>query len=573
MTEGFVMRAGVMRAGVLSDRGAARRLALAALLLVAVLATACGTDPAQPRATQARARLDAELTHATWLGLPDSTLAPIRAAERKAAANAGGWGYSWSGAADRYTALTAQLIQTEQASHDTLLQGAGSAIETFSALVGARRDDGFIEVPGYERRLGEARQMLASAESVDEIATVTHFAASQAQALTDMPAVYGQMQALQGAVAALKPLGLTADWASAAYDQDLAEFRAATGAADMTTLAHQISAQMNQLVADNVQAGPYVADAVLKQMQADITKLQGYGEATDTFQANYTADAKAIAAARTPSDYLTVLSTLADHQKQIAIPLARGRAKTDIDALQKLIDQTTATYGITQVYEYADSAVGIGDVRQWFREAPLQNYDNPTCDWDVACRYDQVDAEATQMATNLRAMVANLSDHTARTQPHQTDLQLMTGYGFMTGEVTVVSLREQIARAYQDGKLVYTSDITTGRQSLPTPPGVLVTVSRQREVTFLPLGPVGPANGYPTLIHYAVNFTSPTWQQFQGYYLHDAWWRLQFGVGSNLPHYDPAAWNDGSHGCINFPESTMPGYYNWVQVGTPVIVY
>jgi hypothetical protein len=567
------MRVRDMRANGIGGHGAARQLALAALLLVAVLATACGSDPAQPRATQARARLDAELTHATWLGLSASALAPIRAAERKAGAKSGDWGYSWSGAADRYTALTTQLVQLEQASHDTLLQGAGSVIETFSTLVSARREDGFIEVPGYERRLGEARQMLASAVSVDEIATVTHFAASQAQALTDMPAVYGQMQTLQSAVAALKPLGLTADWASAAYNQDLTEFRAATGEAEMTTLAHQISAQMNQLVADNVQAGPYVTEAVLKQMQADITTLQGYGEATDTFQANYAADVKAGAAARTPTDYLTLLATLTDHRQQMAIPLARGRAKADIDALQKLIDQTTATYGATQDYEYADSAVGIGDVRQWFREAPLQNYDNPTCDWDVACRYDQVDAEATQMATNLHAMVANLSDHTARTQPHQTDQQLMTGYGFTTGEVTVVSLREQIARAYQDGKLVYTSDITTGRQSLPTPPGVLITISRQREVTFLPLGPVGPANGYPTLIHYAVNFTSPTWQQFQGYYLHDAWWRLQFGVGSNLPHYDPAAWNDGSHGCINFPESTMPAYYDWVQVGTPVIVY
>jgi hypothetical protein len=368
-------------------------------------------------------------------------------------------------------------------------------------------------------------------------------------------------------------LGLTADWANTAYDQDLASFRAAAGEPQMTTLAHQISAQMNQLMADNVQSGPYVAGAVLKQMQADITTLKGYGVATDAFQATYAADTQATAAAKTPANYLALLATLSDHRQQIAIPLARGRAQADIAALQALIDQTTAKYGILQDYEYADSAVGIGDVRQWFTEAPLQNYDNPTCGWDVACRYDQVDAEATQMATNLRAMVANLGDKTARNQPHQTDLQLMTGYGFMTGEVTVVSLREQMLRAYQDGKLIYTTDVTTGRESLPTPPGVLYTMSRQREITFLPLGPVGPANGFPTLIHYAVNFTSPTWHQFLGYYLHDAWWRIRFGVGSNLPHYDPAAFNDGSHGCINFPLANIPAYYDWVQVGTPVIVY
>ncbi|HEY7983491.1 MAG TPA: L,D-transpeptidase, partial [Ktedonobacterales bacterium] len=551
----------------------ARRLALAALLLLALAAAACGADPAQPRARQARAGLDAELAHAVWLGVPTSALAPVRAGERKAAASASDWGYSWSGAADRYTVLTAQLIQIEQASHDALLRSAGRAIQDFSALVNARRGDGFVEVPGYATRLEQARQMLADARSVDQIAAVTHYATGQAQALAAMPTVYGQLHAFQAAMTALKPLGLTVDWTSAAYDQDLADFRAATGEPEMTMLARQLNAQLNQLAADNVQAGPYVAGAVLKQMQADITQLATYGEPAGALQTTYAADARAVAAARTPADYLALLTTLADHRQQIAIPLARGRARADIATLQALVDQTTAKYGILQDYEYADSATGIGDVRQWFYEAPLQNYANPTCDWDVACRYDQVDAEATQMTTNLRAMVANLSDKTARTQPHQTDLQLMTGYGFMTGQVTVVSLREQVARAYQDGKLVYTSDVTTGRETLPTPPGVLYTMSRQREVTFLPLGPIGPANGYPTLIHYAVNFTSPTWQQFQGYYLHDAWWRLRFGVGSNLPHYDPAAFNNGSHGCINFPEASMPGYYDWVRVGTPVIVY
>ena len=140
-------------------------------------------------------------------------------------------------------------------------------------------------------------------------------ATGQAQALAAMPTVYGELQTLQAAIAALKPLGLTADWASTAYDQDLADFRAADGAPAMTTLAHQISAQMSQLTADNVQAGPYVASAVLKQMQADITTLKGYGVATDAFQATYAADTKTAADARTPANYLALLTTLADHRQ------------------------------------------------------------------------------------------------------------------------------------------------------------------------------------------------------------------------------------------------------------------
>ncbi len=201
-----------------------------------------------------------------------------------------------------------------------------------------------------------------------------------------------------------------------------------------------------------------------------------------------------------------------------------------MQALDALVKQTSAKNSLLD-YEYADSSTGIGDVALWFQQAPQQNYENPTCGWDVVCRYGQVDAEAVQMLTNLQAMLVNLNDKTPASQPHQTDLQLMQDYGFMSGLVTVVSLREQVARAYQDGQLVYWSLVTTGRPELPTPPGVLYAVSKQPHIIFQPLGPIGPANGYPTPINYAVNSTSPYWHQFQGYYLHDAWWRLQFGPG------------------------------------------
>jgi hypothetical protein len=59
-----------------------------------------------------------------------------------------------------------------------------------------------------------------------------------------------------------------------------------------------------------------------------------------------------------------------------------------------------------------------------------------------------------------------------------------------------------------------------------------------------------------------------------GFYLHDGWWRTTFGPGSNFPHpYDGAAFDGGSHGCINFPLHNMAYYYNLVQVGTPIILY
>jgi hypothetical protein len=47
------------------------------------------------------------------------------------------------------------------------------------------------------------------------------------------------------------------------------------------------------------------------------------------------------------------------------------------------------------------------------------------------------------------------------------------------------------------------------------------------------------------------------------------------GYLTNLPHYDPAAFNGGSHGCINFhyANGDMGKVYAFSGTGTPIIVY
>jgi L,D-transpeptidase catalytic domain len=559
-------------AGARSRARVGWHVAVAVLMGLAIVLSACAPDPAQGQAQRNRAQLDAELHHAQQLGIPATMLQPVVTDERKTASGAGGWGYSYKNAATSYAALYTQLMQVEQQSTGILMQEATNNIGIFSTLVAKVQQQGFTEASAYQQRLDNAKQQLSSAKTPDQIAQVSQYALMQAQALQAMGPTYDQLVSFRSSVDSMQKVGITSSWADSAYTQDLTMFRAASTPQSYTHLQQMIGGQTAQLTADSAQAAPYVLSTTLNSMQQDIDNLKTYGEQTATFQSDHDADVQALAQARSTTDYLTLLRNVASQRDQMALPLARGKARYDIQALNTLVQQEAAKDPNLD-YEYADPNTGIGDVQGWFDQAPLQNYDNPTCGWDVVCRYGQVDNQAVQMLTNLRAMVQNLNDHTPASQPHATDLQLMQTYGFMTGQVTVVSLREQVARAYQDGKLVYWSYITTGRVGLPTPPGVQYTVWKGRNVTFMPLGPIGPANGYPTLIYYAVNFTSPYWHQFVGYFLHDAWWRLKFGPGSNFPHYDPSAWNNGSHGCINFPPATMPAYYNWVQVGTPVIVY
>jgi lipoprotein-anchoring transpeptidase ErfK/SrfK len=53
------------------------------------------------------------------------------------------------------------------------------------------------------------------------------------------------------------------------------------------------------------------------------------------------------------------------------------------------------------------------------------------------------------------------------------------------------------------------------------------------------------------------------WFRNDGYAIHDANWRNNFG---------PWATEIGSHGCINIPVPIMPSLYAWAPVGIPVRV-
>jgi L,D-transpeptidase catalytic domain len=546
--------------------------AVALVIAVAVLLSACGSA-GQPQAEHNRAQLDQELAHAQKLGIPSSMLQPIEKQEAQVAAGAGGWNYSYQNAASNYELLYNQLLGIEQTSLATLKQQASDNVAAFGAILATRKAQGFVEITAYEPRLNQAQQQLASATTQGDYAAVASFAQTQEQALQAMWPAYQKLQDFRTELGALQQVGIDTSWSQAMYTSDLEIFRDAASPDRYNKLSMVIDGQVNQLVADKVEALPYVGQAMLGAFQSRINLLATFGEQTRTFQQQHDADVKQLSSATTLADFITLSQLISKQGQAMTLPMARGQARHDLDQLHALINSVTQMNPLLD-YEYADASVGVGDADGWFQQAPLQYTWNPTCGWDVVCRYGLVDTEVTQMETNLRAMLDNLRDPTPAWEPHATDLELMKQYGILGGQVTIVSLREQTMRAYDNGKLVYWSYITTGRFERPSPPGVQYTLSKATHVEFLPTEPIGsPIRGYPTPINFAVNYNSPFWYQFDGFFLHEAWWRIGFGPGSNLPHWDPAAFNGGSHGCINFPLQNMAWYYSWVNVGTPVVIY
>ncbi len=136
------------------------------------------------------------------------------------------------------------------------------------------------------------------------------------------------------------------------------------------------------------------------------------------------------------------------------------------------------------------------------------------------------------------------------------------------GKVILVSLSGQWLYAYADGAPAFDNAVETGRPELPTPAGTFSVLEKLRNVTFTSPWPPGSPYYYePTFVNYALMFKAG------GYFLHDAWWHVKFGPGSNVPHQLPdGSWETGSHGCVGMPIPDAKRLYDWAPVGTPVII-
>jgi hypothetical protein len=579
------------------------------VILAGVLLSACAPS-AHDVAQQNKTRLDRELQKArTSAFAPDSLLLPIQTQEnRLAASTASGSDASYQSAASGYTRLYNNVLAIEkmtptqaQAQTSTELQQLGDAIASI-------QKQGFVEAAQYAGRLQQARQQFTAATTTKEYFQVDRFVEAQLAAVNDIYPVYQQMQALNAQVNArdsLLGLANTAPQplqcaigdnnnyftpdptvnvtspAQPTYEfqqwpaQDLALFRAASAAQDYAALVSLMQAQTMQLTADGSETLPIQAATLLQTFQANVQAYQQDGGKDTQYQQQAAQDAQTLTAAKALSDYTAFVKTLQQQTQAMALPLTKVQTQADLQTLKKLVaeGQTKTIYdpynGVSYAddYEYAlqqpnaecsDCQVGIGDA-----EARLQNA-------QTLADYQVVDQEIQMFITNLQAMLQDIGDKTPANQTHREDINLLQHYGIMSGKVVVVSLFEQAARFYDNGKLVANMLVTTGNPDLPTPPGVHCAWGKMQNYQDKSPYPKGSPYYYnPTPIHYGLLYSD------YGFFMHDAWWRTDFGGHNNLPHYDPIAFNSGSHGCINVPYSAyaQKWAFDWLDYGTPVIVY
>jgi hypothetical protein len=391
--------------------------------------------------------------------------------------------------------------------------------------------------------------------------------------------------------------------------EDLTAFRAGKDAADFTALAAVVQAQIVQLTADSAALLPQQTNAAVKQFQADVQTYQQDGGKDTSYQQQAAQDAQNLETATTIADITAVAKSVQKHRQTFALPLAKVVSQHDMQMLTNLVLQADSKTTLDPYNDvaYPDGYEYIGihydNGHNWGSD-PLdkndtENYLGGTGIGDARARlsnaqtlddYTAVDSEIQMFITNIQAMLSNLAlmpKSTSARQAwsmtvHPADLNLIDYYGLQNTKVIVVSLREQKARLYSNGKLAtgsdgkpYVFDVTTGNPDLPSVPGIHCITERLQNYNDISPFPKGSPYYYnPTHINFGMVYSD------YGFLMHDAWWRDNadgsgMGYLTNLPHYDPIAFNSGSHGCINFhyANGDMKKVWDFSNVGMPVIVY
>lgn len=121
----------------------------------------------------------------------------------------------------------------------------------------------------------------------------------------------------------------------------------------------------------------------------------------------------------------------------------------------------------------------------------------------------------------------------------------------------IVDISDQRLRAYEGSVLIFDFSVSTGRDDLgtPTPKGSFTVLKKEMSHTMQgPIPNVGITDSYNMIgVPFVVTFTP------QGAAFHGAYWHDSFG-------------KQHSHGCVNISVDESEKFYNWVPLGTKVIV-
>jgi lipoprotein-anchoring transpeptidase ErfK/SrfK len=555
-------------------------LIITSILLFSVLFSACGgAAPAQQKATSAKSHLDSLLAHARDIGIPSSKLQTIVTQEQQISSTQAPFTLFsdqpaidyYGNVARRYQILAIEVSSLEAQITEETASQAYSDMHSFETALAQRQSQQLIEAKIFASQFAQDQSLLANAQYPKEYQRISADARHATQALSLMGSAYDDLQSLSHTAQQLQASHVDTTALTQAENDDLELFRAARTAGDFTHLLDLINVQLQEAnvlaLQDIPYFGAYEGAIKLQELSAAISEMRTYNGDVSTFQQRLNTDQQNLATAK-GYEYINVLEQIDSDIASMQIPLAHAQAVFYLNRFQQEVDKWGShnqykdrydnnSYRLD--YEYDQQGIGA-DVVAAVQTA--QTVDDYQAAIDMINNY----------LFHLQSMEVDAYDRTPWDQSHIADRGLLRRYHLTTGTVIVVSLAEQALRFYQNGQLVNAFHVTTGQYARPTPPGLWSIFLRQHPTEFKSSDPKGSAFWYPpTKIEYAMEYHGG------GYFFHDSWWRADYGIGTNFPHYDSGGdetfAGNGSHGCINMVPDDAAWLYNHTSYGTAVIIY
>jgi hypothetical protein len=543
-----------------------------------LLITACGGSPqSQTQLNQSKAVLDQTLQHARSIGIPVSALQAISKQEQQLSSTGTPFtlfndqpvtDYNTK-LANNYQQLEIQAEAIVSSVSDQYNIQAQQDLQFFQSSLSTLQQRRVGNTQAFTAQYNQDSSLLAVAQYPKDYAAISNDAQKAIDALAMSSTTLKQLNTFNTTINQMKAAQLDVTAMQTQYQNDLATFNIATTSIEFQNLGTILNAQYQEAVVSSLQALPFVSTAKLGEFKSQLALLKTYGMDASPYQPLYDADNAAMKKASTITAFLAISQKIDADMASMHNDLVQGASHYLITEL----DHEANTWG--QAHAYHDKFDGNNYIYTAGYTLPgIGFWLNRELGWAwQPSDYQAVVDEENNEFFDLHMLEQDFSDKTPYNKVHETDLEMMQHYpSLQHGTVLMISQVEQAMRVYQDGKLVRAFYVTTGRVERPALPGVWTVQDRKSPDEFKSTDPPGSPFWYPpTPIQYAILY------HWGGFFVHDAWWRVNFGPGTQFPHYDVGGdesfAGDGSHGCVNMQSNDAAWVFANTDWNTQIAMY
>jgi hypothetical protein len=554
------------------------RRTLAAMFLVSLLVpllTACGGDSqAQQQANQDKTALMKTLQNAQTIGVPNKSLQPIqKQIQDLNATQAPLTLFDDTPATQYYTNVSTRSKQLQvqiqglvQASTEQLEQQAQSNLERLQHTLASKQKTA-LPLDAIKTLYQKDQSSMQKAHLPKDYTLIVTHTGDALTAISQMPATLDKLTTLQSIIKMMQEGKQDVSELQQNYTDDQNALKKVTTPAELKQVDQTIDNQNKQAATKFTDVIPLLTQNKLDAMNNNVQKLQKYGIDTTTYQKQLEQDRTQAEKVKTVEDYTAFAKVVDAHLNSMQTDLLKGEAMDLLKQFHKAVQD----WGNAHQYNDKYNNVSYPLNTPYMTKGIGEDLDREVNAAQNASDYQQAVTDIQNAILHHQMMQQDANDPTPFNQPHETDKKLMDYYKLQKDQVIVVSFIEEALRVYQNGQLVRSFLITAGRPELPPVPGLWSPLWRRDHITFKSPYPKGSEYWYPdTPINYAILYHEG------GYYLHDSWWRNDYGPGTQFYHIDSSgntSANYGTHGCVNMPLDQAKWVYENTTYNTQILMY